>query len=154
VEKYSHAVVDRGVSMKHAPIKIILAILAGPLAAWLISLFNFVLAPPNQGFSELLFLPLCLLGFPVCIVLMFQKKLLGWKLLIASFFSISVPVAIFLVAAPSYLPSGMSTCELVENNGLKVTYACTDSSSDDASYHREFTVEGLKGWPIMRITED
>ncbi len=140
--------------MKHAPIKIILAILAGPLAAWIVSLFNIVLAPPNQGFSELLFLPMCLLGFPACIVLMFQKKLLGWKLLIAAIFSLTVPVTLFLVATPSYLPSGMSTCELMTSNGLKVTYACADSSSDDASYHREFTVEGLKGWPIMQITED
>ncbi len=140
--------------MKHTPIKILLAILAGPLAAWIVSLFNIVLAPPNHGFSELILLPICLLGFPVCIVLMFQKKLLGWKLLIAAIFSITVPVILFIVATPSYLPSGMSTCSLMESNGLKVKYACTDTSSDDASYHREFTVEGIKGWPIMRITED
>ncbi len=139
--------------MKNALIKIILSILAGPLAAWILTLFNFVIVPPYQGFSELIFLPLCLLRFPVCIALMFQKKLLGWKLLVAAIFSLTIPVIVFIVAIPSYLPSGMSTCSLVENNGLKVKYACVDSSSDDSTYHREFTVEGFRGWPIMRVTE-
>lgn len=139
--------------MKPTPFNILLAILAGPLAAWVLLLFNFVLAPPYQGFSELIFLPLCLLGFPACLVLMFQKKLLGWKLLVAVIFSITVPVILFILAAPSYLPSGMSTCTQVESSGLKIQYACVDSSSDDSTYHREFIVEGFKGWPIMRVTE-
>ena len=139
--------------MKNAPFKIVLSILAGPLAAWILTLFNFVIAPPYQGFSELIFLPFCLLGFPVCILLMFQKKLLGWKLLVATIFSLTVPVMIFIIAIPSYLPSGMSTCKLTESSGLKVQYACVDTSSDDSTYHREFTVEGIKGWPIMRVTE-
>ena len=139
--------------MKNAPIKIILSILAGPLAAWILTLFNFVIVPPYQGFSELIFLPLCLLGFPVCIALMFQKKLLGWKLLVAAIFSLTIPVIVFIVDIPSYLPSGMSTCKLTEGSGLKVQYACVDTSSDDSTYHREFTVEGFRGWPIMRVTE-
>ncbi len=139
--------------MRNAPFKMILSILAGPLAALILSLFKLVLAPPYQGFSELLFLPLCLLGFPVSIVLMFQKKLTGRQSLITAILSLTVPVFLFLIASPIYLPSGMSTCSQVESSGLKVTYACTDSSSDDTSYHREFTVEGIEGWPIMRITD-
>lgn len=139
--------------MKSAPLKMILAILAGPLVAWILSLFKLVLAPPYQGFSELFFLPLCLLGFPVSIVLMFQKKLTGRQSLITAILSITVPAILFLVASPIYLPSGMSTCRQVESSGLKVTYDCTDSSSDDSSYHREFTVEGIRGLPIMRITD-
>jgi hypothetical protein len=139
--------------MKTAPIKMILSILAGPLAAWIVSLFKLVLAPPYQGFSELLFIPLCLLGFPISIVLMFQKKLKGVQGLITTILSLTVPVILFLIASPTYLPSGMSTCRQMENSGLKVTYACADSSSDDSSYHREFTVKGIKGLPIMRITD-
>lgn len=140
--------------MKNTLYKILLPILAGPLVAWILSLFKLVLAPPNQGFSELLFLPLCMLGFPIAIVLMFQKKLLGWKFLLASIFSIVVPVALFIIASPVYLPSGMSTCKLVDSNGSKVKYACVDTSSDDSAYHREFTVEGIKSWPVMQVTDD
>lgn len=139
--------------MKNIPYKILLAILAGPLAAWIISLFKFVLAPPNQGFTELLYFPLCLLGFPVSIVLMFQKKLSVRTCLVASILSLVVPVSLFLIAIPAYLPSGMSTCKLEESSGLKVKYACIDTSSDDTEYHRKFTVEGFKSWPIMRITD-
>lgn len=139
--------------MKNTLYKILLPILAGPLVAWILSLFKLVLAPPNQGFSELLFLPLCMLGFPIAMVLMFQKKLLGWKFLLASIFSIVVPATLFIIASPVYLPSGMSTCNLVESNGLKVKYACVDTSSDDPSYHREFTIEGIKSWPVMRVTD-
>lgn len=139
--------------MKNTLYKILLPILAGPFAAWILSLFKLVLAPPNQGFSELLFLPLCMLGFPIAIVLMFQKKLSGWKFLLASIFSIVVPVALFIIAIPAYLPSGMSTCKLVGSNGSKVKYACVDTSSDDPSYHREFTIEGIKSLPVMRVTD-
>lgn len=140
--------------MKTAPLKMIFAFLSGPLVVWILSLFKLVLAPPYQGFSELLFIPLCLLGFPVSIVLMFQKKLTGRQGLITAILSLTVPVILFLVASPAYLPSGMSTCRQMENSGLKVTYACADFSSDDSSYHREFTVKGIKGLPLMRIIED
>lgn len=139
--------------MKNAPIKMIFAFLSGPLVVWILSLFKLVLAPPYQGFSELLFLPLCLLGFPVTVVYMFQKKLTWPQGLITGILSITVPVILFILASPIYLPSGMSTCRQVESSGLKVKYACSDSSSDDPSFHREFTVEGIKGSPIMRITD-
>ncbi|MBK8782462.1 MAG: hypothetical protein IPO22_11800 [Anaerolineales bacterium] len=139
--------------MKTAPFKIVLAILAGPLAAWIFPLFNFVLSPPNQGFTELLYLPICMLGFPTCIVLIFQKKLLGWKILAGFALSIIAPLILFILTSPAYLPSGMSTCKLVDSNGSKVKYACVDTSSDDPTYHREFTVEGIEGWPIMRVTD-
>ena len=139
--------------MKNAPIKMIFAFLSGPLVVWILSLFKLVLAPSYQGFSELLFLPLCLLGFPVTVVYMFQKKLTWPQGLITGILSITVPVILFILASPIYLPSGMSTCRQVESSGLKVKYACSDSSSDDPSFHREFTVEGIKGSPIMRVTD-
>lgn|GEM_PF-3335911 len=139
--------------MKNAPLKMIITFLSGPLVVWILFLFKLVLTPPYQGFSELLFLPLCLLGFPVSIVLMLQKKLTMQQSLITAILSLIVPVFLFLLASHIYLPSGMSSCQQMESNGLKVTYACTDSSSDNSSYHREFTVEGIKSLPIMRITD-
>jgi hypothetical protein len=138
--------------MKSETFKTLILVFAGPILALLLLLSGVVLAPPNQGFSTIAYLPLCGLGIPICLVLMAQKKLLGWKLWTGVIASVFVPLFLFILAAPVLpLPSGMSNCKSVSSSTFVVKYDCIDNSSDDASYHREFTVVGFKGWPVMRI---
>ncbi|MBI1879860.1 MAG: hypothetical protein HYR94_16840 [Chloroflexi bacterium] len=35
----------------------------------------------------------------------------------------------------------------------QVRYACVSTSSDDASYRYEFTLEGWTNWPVLRIVD-
>ncbi len=131
-----------------------LAIIAAPIFSAILSLLKVAPAPPNQGFAPLLYLPICMLGFPVCILFAFQKKLLGWKLLAGLALAFIFPFVLFIAMNPIWMPSGMSTCKEMEARGSTVRYECVDSSSDDPGYHREFTVEGFKGWPLMRVVEE
>ena len=129
-------------------------ILVWPVLAWVISLFKVVFAPPNQGFSVLCYLPVCLMGLPACSVFAFQKRLLGRKLLAGLALAFIAPIILFLFAAPLWMPGGMSNCKQAEAPYPKVRYECVDSSSDHPEYHREFIVEGRKGWPLMQIVEE
>ena len=139
--------------MKTEPFKLILAIIAAPLLSGILTLIRIVPAPPYQGFAAILYLPLCMLGFPISILLGLRKKLLGGKLLAAMVLSIVFPFVLFILINPLWMPSGMSTCKQVNTAGIKVTYECVDASSDDSSYHPEFTVIGFDGWPLMRVVE-
>lgn len=137
--------------MKTSLIKPILMIMAAPIFAAVLFFIKIVPAPPNQGFASVFYLPICMLGVPACILLGFQKKLVGAKLLIGLILALVFPCFLFILLSPLWMPGGMSTCKQVDSPGMLVRYECVDSSSDDSSFHREFTVEGLKGWPIMRI---
>ncbi|MBK7316297.1 hypothetical protein [Candidatus Villigracilis affinis] len=140
--------------MKNNLIKPMLMIMAAPVFAAILFFIKIVPAPPNQGVAILFYLPICMLGVPVCILLGFQKKLAGAKLLAGLILTLIVPCFVFILLSPLWMPSGMSTCKQVDSPGMLARYECVDSSSDDSSYHREFIVEGFKGWPIMRIVED
>lgn len=140
--------------MKTEPFKIIAAILAGPTLGLLFSLFHVVFAPPSQGFAPLLYAPICLLGFPSCIVLALLKKLPGWKLWAGLILSLTAPVVMFFVFTPRWMPSGMSSCKQVASTPPMVRYECVDSSSDDPGYHREFIVVGYEGFPLMRAVDE
>lgn len=140
--------------MKTATFKIMLAIAAPAIFSAVLSLLKVVPAPPNQGFAPLLYLPICMFGIPICILLALQGKLSGWKLLGGLALAFISPFFIFLATVPIWMPSGMSSCQEVESQGSTVRYECVDSSSDDPGYHREFIVEGFKGWPLMRVVEE
>lgn len=140
--------------MKTEPFKIIAAILAGPVLGLLFSLFHVVFAPPRQGFVPLLYLPVCMLGFPAWIVLVLRKKLLGWKMLAGFALAAVAPIVIFFAFPPLWMPSGMSSCKQVASTPPVVRYECVDSSSDDPNYHREFIVEGYEGFPLMRVVDE
>ena len=139
--------------MKTEPFKLMLAIIAAPLLSGILTLIRIVPAPPYQGFAAFFYLPLCMLGFPVSILFGLRKKLLGGKLLAAMVLSIVFPFVLFVLINPLWMPSGMSTCKQVETAGSKATYECVDSSSDGSSYHREFIVTGLDGWPLMLMID-
>jgi hypothetical protein len=137
--------------MKTGFIKPMLVILAPAIFSAILSLIKVVPAPPNQGFAPLLYLPICMFGIPFCILFAFQGKLWGWKLLAGLALAFVFPVVLFIAANPTWMPSGMSACEEIELRGSVIRYECVDSSSDDPGYHREFMVEGFKGWPLMRV---
>ena len=140
--------------MKPNLIKPMLAIIAAPIFSAILSFMKFVPAPPNQGLASLLYLPICMLGLPVCILLGLQKKLLGVRLLAGLVLAFIFPFILFILINPLWMPSSMSTCKQIESPGAMVRYECVDTSSDDMSYRREFIVEGFDGWPVMRIVED
>ena len=141
--------------MKSDVIKPMVIIMAAPIFSALLSVFKIVPAPPYQGFASLLYLPICALSLPVAILLGLQKKLLGVNLLVGLIVSFIFPFALFILINPLWMPSGMSNCkEGTPPSATVAHYECEDSSSDDGSYHRDFIIEGYKGWPLMRVIED
>jgi hypothetical protein len=124
----------------------------GPLTGLALAALGLVLAPAWTGYTGLLYLPLACLGLPLGIVAALAGWLTRWKLL-GTLALAGLAALVYLTLIGPWLPGGMTTCERRTAASPGVRYTCVVTSSDDPDYRRTFTLQGWRGWPVMRLVE-
>ncbi len=132
-------------------IGVILAIvLIGPMIGLLMYSYGLVFAPPWTFATGGMYVFTPCLGLPVGIIAVLAKWIRKRQLLVAVVV-IGIVMIFYLAIIGPGLPSGMTNCQPIASTPPQVRYACVSTSSDNADYRYEFTLEGRVGWPVMRI---
>jgi hypothetical protein len=126
--------------------------LAGPglgLALWALGL---ALAPPWTFLTGGIYPLLACGGLPLGIVALGIKRLRVWGLL-ATLGLTGIAALLLLTIVGPEVPTGMTSCQPLAAPPPQVRYACVSTSSDDANFRYEFTLEGWANWPVMRMVD-
>jgi hypothetical protein len=133
-----------------AALTILVLALVGPglgLALWALGL---ALAPPWTFLTGAIYPFLACVGLPLGVAAVWTKRLRTWGLLATLGLTGIAAILLLAIVGPG-LPTGMTNCQPLAASPPQVRYACVSTSSDDASYRYEFTLEGWANWPVMRM---
>lgn len=134
-----------------AALTVLILALVGPglgLALWTLGL---ALAPPWTFLTGAIYPLLACAGLPLGLVAVGIGRLRGWGLLAILGLSVIAGIFLLVIVGGSGLPTGMTDCQPLTTPPPQVRYTCVSTSSDDASYRYEFTLEGRANWPVLRI---
>lgn len=137
-------------SRSFAGLTILVIALVGPGLGLVLWALGLALAPPWTFLTGDIYPLLACAGLPLGLVAVWAKRLGMWGLL-ATLGLTGTAATLFLAIVGSGVPTGMTNCQPLAAPLSQVRYACISTSSDDASYRYEFTLEGWANWPVLRI---
>lgn len=135
-----------------AVLTILVMALVGPglgLALWVLGL---ALAPPWTFLTGAIYPLLACAGLPLGLIAVGIRRLKMWGLLAILGLSVIAGIFLLVIVGPG-LPTGMTNCQPLPAPPPQVRYACVSTSSDDASFRYEFTLEGWANWPVLRLVD-
>lgn len=136
-----------------AALTVLILALVGPglgLALWALGL---ALAPPWTFLTGGVYPLLAWAGLPLGLIAVGAKRLRLWGLLATLGLTGIAGLLLLVLVGRSGLPTGMTSCQPLAAPPPHVRYACISTSSDDASYRYEFTLEGWANWPVLQIVD-
>lgn len=131
-------------------VTILVLALAGPGLGLILWAFGLVLAPPWTFLTGGIYPLLACAGLPLGLVALGTKWLRGWGVLITLGMTAIAAILSLAIVGPE-LPTGMTNCQPLIAPPPQVRYACVSTSSDDANFRYEFTLEGWANWPVLQI---
>ena len=131
---------------------VLLAAWLGPLMVLALGLIGITIAPPWTLLTGMLYCVLPWLSIPLCLLALRKGRIKGWGWTAALVMSV-IGSYLSLAVIGFRLPTGMTDCRPAPAQAPLVRYNCVSTSSDNASYRYEFTLEGWEGWPLMRMVE-
>lgn len=129
---------------------ILVIALVGPslgLALWVLGL---ALAPPWTFLTGGIYPFLACGGLPLGLVALWTKRLRMWGLLATLGLTGIAGLLLLAIVGPG-VPTGMTNCQPLAAPPPQVRYACVSTSSDNANFRYEFTLEGWANWPVLRM---
>jgi hypothetical protein len=130
---------------------ILILALVGPglgLVWWALGL---TLAPPWIFLDGAIYVLLACGGLPLGLIALWTKRLKMWGLLATLGLTGIAAILFFVIVGRSGGPTGMTSCQPLAAPPPQVRYACMSTSSDNANFRYEFTLEGWANSPVMRI---
>lgn len=135
-----------------AVVTILVLALAGPGLGLILWAFGLVLAPPWTFLTSGIYPLLACAGLPLGLVALGTKRLRGWGVLITLGVTAIAAILSLAIVGPE-LPTGMTNCQPLAAPPPQVRYACVSTSSDNANFRYEFTLEGWANWPVLQIVD-
>ncbi len=133
-----------------AVLTILVIPLVGPSLGLVLWAIGIVFAPPWTFLTGMIYPLLACVGLPLGLAAVWTKRLRMWGLL-ATLGLMGIAAILLLTIVGPWVPTGMTSCQPLAAPLPQVRYACVSTSSDEAGYRYEFTLEGWANWPVMRL---
>lgn len=136
-----------------AVLTILVLTLVGPGLALMWWALGLTLAPDWIFLDGGIYMLLNCIGVPLGLVAVWAKRLKEWKFLVTLGLTPIITILVLTIIGASGGPTGMTSCQPLPAPPPQVRYACVSTSSDNANFRYEFTLEGWAHWPVMRIVD-
>lgn len=130
---------------------ILILVLVGPSLGLMWWALGLTLAPPWIFLDGAISALLACGGLPLGLVALWTRRLKLWELLVTLGLTGITAILFFVIVGRSGGATGMTSCQPLAAPPPQVRYACVSTSSDNANFRYEFTLEGWANWPVMRI---
>lgn len=131
---------------------ILVMALVGPGLALALAAVGIAIAPPWTFLTGMIYPLLAWVGLPLGIAAGWTRRL-GFRGLLPVLGLTGIATVLVLALVGPRVPTGMTRCQPLAVSPPRVRYACVSSSSDNAAYRYEFTLEGRANWPVLRLVD-